>query len=134
MFISSNGEDDEYGIEKVVIESMRVAQAKMKVATKILEEEISVNPQSTSYIINNSKRYQNILVFQDFLKTQIQKDILDTNNLKQASFFRLRTYLVFIGFYYSIFLCGDTETSTPLYFGKLDSEGRFESLSYIFFD
>ena len=32
-------------------------------------------------------------------------------------------------FLYSTLLAGDSETSTPLYFGKVDSEGRFESLS-----
>lgn len=32
-------------------------------------------------------------------------------------------------FLYSTLLTGDSETSTPLYFGKVDSEGRFEPLS-----
>lgn len=102
-FVSSNGEYDEYGIEKVVTDSIRSAQKKFQITTIMLEKEINFDPQSTSYIINNSKRYQSILVFQDFLKTQIQKDILDTESLKRASFFRLRTYIVFISFYYSVY-------------------------------
>ena len=57
--------------------------------------------------------------------------LLDIEDLQEQYGLNFSSYQTQI-FLYSTLLCGDSETSTPLYFGKLDSEGRFESLSPVY--
>lgn len=65
------------------------------------------------------------------LYEKIYEEVKDLEEYQEVTEQILSTYQTQI-FLYSTLLCGDSETSTPLYFGKLDSEGRFESLSPIY--
>lgn len=93
----------------------------------ISEDEI--NSMSSTIYVNQEEKELYIFAKQfDNLDCQkIFEEIKERLELTESAD-ELKSYKPKL-FFHSTLLAGDSETSTPLYFGKVDSEGRFEPLS-----
>lgn len=80
---------DENELGEISIQGMKSANYKLRVLSFFLEKERQYNPKNTYFILNNSKRYQEVLEIQAFLKSKIEKEFLDKENKCKISLHRI---------------------------------------------
>lgn len=80
---------DENELGEISIQGMKSANYKLRVLSFFLEKERQYNPKNTYFILNNSKRYQEVLEIQAFLKSKIEKEFLDKKNKCKISLHRI---------------------------------------------
>lgn len=92
--------DDEDKLKQVAYLSVNAMSMKMYLFSALLDKEREFNPTDTYFILNNSKRYQNFLSFQNFLKNKIEKNFLHSTDRQKNSLERMGYYHFMMNTYY----------------------------------
>lgn len=92
--------DDEDKLKQVAYLSVNAMSMKMYLFSALLDKEREFNPTDTYFILNNSKRYQNFLSFQNFLKNKIEKNFLHSTDRQKNSLERMGYYYFMMNTYY----------------------------------
>lgn len=99
---------EENGTKKTSLDGTRVISKKMYIISALFEKQRFFDSKNTYFILNNPRRYQFFLDFQNSLETQIKKYFSDKKNLKKTSLDRIKIY------YFSLILCNYALTFVPI--------------------